>query len=201
MPDEPQFFTQLSSASTGLSPALADVRSHLQNPTTEDNDYITALIKSANTFLSNRVSGGYSIANDTWLTFMSSLPASRITLPKPPLASVTSLKFTTTGGSTATVSSTKYAVHRPTNAPGQIELLTNQSWTTGNIDTSRDWPVKVTHVCGSSTGTPLQVQQAVKLVVGHWYANREAVLKGTISNPIALAVDDLLDSQSYGFYG
>lgn len=36
------------------------------------------------------------------------------------------------------------------------------------------------------------VEQAVLLLVGHWYANREAVVTGTISTAVPLAVDRLL---------
>lgn len=36
------------------------------------------------------------------------------------------------------------------------------------------------------------VEQAVLLLVGHWYANREAVVTGTTSTAVPLAVDRLL---------
>ena len=36
------------------------------------------------------------------------------------------------------------------------------------------------------------VEQAVLLLVGHWYANREAVVTGTNSTAVPLAVDRLL---------
>jgi uncharacterized phage protein (predicted DNA packaging) len=36
------------------------------------------------------------------------------------------------------------------------------------------------------------VRQAVLLLVGHWYANREAVVIGTITAEVPLAVDRLL---------
>ena len=41
-------------------------------------------------------------------------------------------------------------------------------------------------------GLTPDVEQAILLLVGHWYANREAVVIGTISTAIPLAVDRLL---------
>ncbi|CAB3921875.1 head-tail connector protein [Achromobacter mucicolens] len=36
------------------------------------------------------------------------------------------------------------------------------------------------------------VEQAVKLLVGHWYSNREAAVVGAVSNDVALGVERLL---------
>lgn len=41
-------------------------------------------------------------------------------------------------------------------------------------------------------GLTPDVEQAILLLVGHWYANREAVVTGTISTEVPLAVDRLL---------
>lgn len=41
-------------------------------------------------------------------------------------------------------------------------------------------------------GLTPDVEQAILLLVGHWYANREAVVIGTISTAVPLAVDRLL---------
>jgi uncharacterized phage protein (predicted DNA packaging) len=41
-------------------------------------------------------------------------------------------------------------------------------------------------------GLTRDVEQAILLLVGHWYANREAVAIGTIATAMPLAVDRLL---------
>ena len=41
-------------------------------------------------------------------------------------------------------------------------------------------------------GLTPDVEQAILLLVGHWYANREAVVIGTIASDIPLAVERLL---------
>ena len=41
-------------------------------------------------------------------------------------------------------------------------------------------------------GLTCDVEQAVLLLVGHWYANREAVAVGTIATAMPLAVERLL---------
>ncbi|MDD1977125.1 head-tail connector protein [Pseudomonas tussilaginis] len=41
-------------------------------------------------------------------------------------------------------------------------------------------------------GLTPDVEQAILLLVGHWYANREAVVIGTISSAVPLAVERLL---------
>jgi hypothetical protein len=51
------------------------------------------------------------------------------------------------------------------------------------------------HMCG---WVPWTVKQAVLLVVGHWYRNREAV--GTVSTEIELAVKSLLETEGWGSY-
>lgn len=42
---------------------------------------------------------------------------------------------------------------------------------------------------------PDTIRQAVYMLVGHWYENRESVTVGTINSPMALAAEDLLKQE------
>lgn len=42
---------------------------------------------------------------------------------------------------------------------------------------------------------PDTIRQAVYMLVGHWYENRETVTVGTINSPMALAAEDLLKQE------
>lgn len=58
---------------------------------------------------------------------------------------------------------------------------------------------RVTYDAGFTAGTgdeweaPEDIKQAVLLLVGHWFENREAVVVGTITAEVKLGVDALID--------
>jgi len=54
-------------------------------------------------------------------------------------------------------------------------------------------PIKIRYVAGYTT-IPISIKQSMLLLIGHWYANREAVLvgQGTMSKEIEFAVKSLL---------
>lgn len=52
--------------------------------------------------------------------------------------------------------------------------------------------VEVDPVEPDEMGLTRDIEQAILLLVGHWYANREAVVIGTSASDIPLAVDRLL---------
>lgn len=60
--------------------------------------------------------------------------------------------------------------------------------------------VQVVYVAGygAASDVPANVRQAILLQVGHMYANREAVVTGTIATTIPLAVRSLLGASEVG---
>ncbi len=145
---------------------------------TED-DLLDALIETARGYAegyTNRV-----LITQTWKAYLSSWP-STVRLPFPPFQSVTSIEVEGTAF-TAFTASLK-GILEPTLAwpllsasPGADPIVI--TWKTGYGD--------------AVTDVPAQVKQAILLLIGHWYSQREAVLVGVSSAPLPMAVDLLLN--------
>lgn len=159
---------------------------------TED-DLISALITAAREYCEGFT--GRALAAQTLETYPPRFPCeNEIELPCPPLQSVTSVKYTDSDGDETTMTEdTDYIVD--TDSPvGRIVLPYAGTWPTETLYTVN--PIKIRYVAGYET-IPRSIKQAMLLLIGHWYANREAVLvgQGTMSKEIEFAVKALLSMQ------
>jgi uncharacterized phiE125 gp8 family phage protein len=122
---------------------------------------------------------------DAWPT------ASHILLPRPPLQSVTKIEYYDTADVKSTLASTVYAVDA-ISEPGKVWLKYNQSWPTMSLREHN--AICVTYVAGwtNPVDVPQSARQAMLLLIGHWYENRETVLVGAMSKSIEFGVQALL---------
>lgn len=106
--------------------SLAEAKAHLRVVISEDDTYISALIKTARetaesfqhrTYMATE----YQLKLDEWLDVFE--------LPLPPLWGVSSITYVDVGGDTQTLASTVYEVDTTTE-PGEVRLAYNQSWPT-----------------------------------------------------------------------
>jgi uncharacterized phiE125 gp8 family phage protein len=83
--------------------------------------------------------------------------------------------------------------------PGWLQLQDGESWPTHKtaLDAVQ---VEFTAGYGDTADTvPATARQVVKLLLSHWYENREGVLTGTISKPLEFAISSLARSLGTGF--
>lgn len=107
-----------------------------------------------------------------------------------PLASVTSVAYIDTDGVSQTLATSKYDTDFLTE-PGRIALVPSESWPStesGRIDVVT---VVYTAGYGAATAVPPEIKQAIKLIVGHWYLNRESVADVRLL-PVPFAAEVLL---------
>lgn len=121
-----------------------------------------------------------------------------IELPHPPLVSVTSVAYTNTAGSAATVSSADYRVITDA-TPGFIEPAYGDSWPCSSVQ-DISGAVQITYRAGfgNAEDVPSSIKQAMLMLIAHWYTHREAI--GTTTSEIQMAVETLLASEWTGVY-
>lgn len=113
-------------------------------------------------------------------------------LPEAPVASITSIAYVDPDGAGQTLSTDVYEL-RADGLEAAIVLKYNQSWPSIQAGSR----ITVTAVVGFAT-VPADVKHALKLLVGHWFENREAAAIGVSVTGIPHAVDDLLSNHRRG---
>jgi uncharacterized phiE125 gp8 family phage protein len=193
-----------SVAATTLAVTVQDAKLHLNVSSTEDDTLITSQVKAATLLLEQKTSRCF--VTQTRVLKADSfgdcryVQGQRVYPVRSPLKSVSSISYLDSGGATTVMPSSDYVVSTG-DQPGYIAPSYNASWPDVYQQPNS---VTVTYVAGHSTvstGVPENVKQAVRMVVGHWYRNRESVLVGTISKEIEMGVDALLESEMRERYG
>lgn len=174
-----------------------EVRAHIRaaDPS-EDATVIEPLIKAARQYIEKIINR--SLITQTWKLYLTNWPC-EIELRRPPILSVTGITYVDSDGTTQTLATSVYELHTEAE-PGIVCLKYNQSWPSLRGDRNG---ICVTFTAGYGTdGTSVKntIKHAMKLLIGHWYANREAVFTGSISKEIEFAVDALLWSEKWGSY-
>lgn len=169
---------------------LEEAKLHCRVDASEDDDLISGLITSARDWVESF--DNRALITQTWELILDSFPGSDILkLPLPPLQSVSSIKYINDAGIEATFATTDYTVDWRSE-PGRIRLMENESWP--SVDLYIWNGVRIRFICGFglAASVPERYKQAIKLLVGHWYENREQVMAGVTPSEIPFGVKALL---------
>lgn len=183
---------RMFTAPTSEPVTLAEAKAHLRVDIDTDDDLITALIQAAREEFENQTDR--TLFSTTWKLYLEDWPRySYIDLPRAkPLVSVTSVTYTDGDDVTSTFGSGNYVVDA-NRWPGRVHLRDGISWPSGTLAESS--PIAITYVAGySSVATiPQRYKQAILLLVGHWYENRENVMtSGAVPKSLPLAWESIV---------
>lgn len=124
-----------------------------------------------------------------------------IVLPRPPLQSVTSVAYSDSDGNAGTMPSGDYIVDAASE-PGRIILGYGKSWPSATLQPGPS--IVITYVAGygDAADVPQRYKQAIELMAGHFFENREevVVLQGVTIAQIPIGVRALLNIDR-GWYG
>ena len=163
--------------------SLADAKLHLRVDVDTDDDLINAIIKAARQRL--EIDARVALITQTLEMRLDCFPVDGddILLLRPPLQSVTSIKYVDTDGVEQTWSSDDYAADIYS-TPARIRPAYGEVYPTAR---SVNNAVTIRYTAGygdAATAVPDDLLQALKLLIGHFYENREDVITGTIASKL-----------------
>lgn len=175
--------------------SLIEAKLHCRVDVSADDALITALITAARMHVENDTS--IALLSQVWEVMLEGWPRV-LRLPHVPVSEVSSVTYRTADGVTATLASTAYTV-RTGLTP--VCVVFDQS-ALPTVTLANIAPITVRYTAGysSAADVPMPLRQAMLLLIGHWYRNREAV---DVSSMTALpfAVNALLSQYRVNWFG
>ncbi len=148
-----------------------------------ESEHVKGLIRVARAYAES-----YTRRQLVTATYALTLPEfyDEVELPRPPLVSVSSIAYVDENGAPQTLATTVYDVDS-TSDPGVITLADGESWPATKTQPNA---VTITFIAGygGPLDVPENVRHAIKLLVGHFNENSEAVVMPTAQQPVEMPI-------------
>lgn len=163
---------------------LEDAKLFLRVTGDDEDEFIEGLIGQATEFVEAAANiqlceCGYEWRLDSFETYS-------LKVPKGPLLSIDSIVYVDIDGVEQTLAESVYSVDEK-DPTGRIQPAYGESWPSTRVQMNAV-TIAYTAGFGDSDDVPQLAKGAIRLLIGHWYRNREAMLTGTISKEIELGV-------------
>jgi uncharacterized phiE125 gp8 family phage protein len=167
--------------------SLDEAKKHCRiDEETDEDDLLSDLITAAREYCETNQNRVY-ITQTLELT-LDKWPCFPMEIPRPPLAEVISVKYTDKDGVETVWPTTEYIVDTD-NEPGRIALAYGKS--IPSVALAPINGIRMQFIAGSDA-VAKKFKQAMLLLIGYWYANREVAASGSVAKEIDFAVSALL---------
>lgn len=174
---------------------LGEIKTHLRIDAdlTEDDADLTVAIAVAREHIER--TRGLALVTQKWTAWGNSFYEHCIELRKRPIVSIDSVKYLDSNGVLQTLSPTLYQVDTKSFVP-RVMPAYGQCWPTGRLDLNAV-QIDCTFGYGPAAKVPDSIKWAIRLLVGHWYENREESINETFRlGNIPMGVNALLGSDA-----
>jgi uncharacterized phiE125 gp8 family phage protein len=178
-------FLSLVTAPTVEPIDLTLAKLHLKQDVTDDDPLISDYITAARVTVEGTLRR--SLITQTWDYLIDAFPWSSdpLELPRPPLQSVTSITYTDSAGNAAVWPASNYQVDIA-NEPARIAPVVGASWPSVNLRSLNGVVVRIVTGYGLAAAVPWNYRQAMLLLIGHWYENREPIMAQRGVTPVEI---------------
>lgn len=175
---------------------LAEAKLWAKIQITADDALVTSLIPTSRRECENELDRA--LVTQTWKLLLDRFPSEdeTIYLPRPPLVSITHVKYIDSNGTLQTLATTEYTVDA-SKEPGRIVPAYGKSWPATRLVPNA---VEVQFVAGygAAAAVPDGIKSWIKIGVTTAYENREREAAASFS--VLKFVDGLLDPYRWGSY-
>lgn len=153
---------------------VEEAKAHLRVSTGADDALIGSLIAAAREHVEARCRRA--LVTQVWDLYLDAFPAGEeIELAMPPLRAVESVTFFRDDGTSGVMSSLEYVVDA-VGEPGAVVLAKGAGWPSAELRPRNGVRVRFEAGYGGAEDVPRAIRQAVLLIVGALYENREQVI-------------------------
>jgi uncharacterized phiE125 gp8 family phage protein len=173
---------------------LTEAKTHLRVDISTDDTLISTYIAVARDYVERTCRPRLALLTQTWRYISDEWPESdTIELRPYPLQSVVSITYTNSAGVTATFPSASYLVDT-SSEPGRVRLKAAASWPSTTLQEINGLAIEFDAGFGDAgSDVPTPLRQAILMLVGHWYENREPMLTtGVFGSQLEFAVKALV---------
>lgn len=188
--DRPVVAFEVVTAPASEPVTLAEAKLQCRVTSTDEDDLLTSLIQVARELV--EIHTERALITQTRRIWLDRFPmecGQFLEIPFRPIASISSVMYRDTAGDWQTWSTDDYVTDL-VSAPARIQPVY------GGMYPVTQWQmnsVKVQFVCGAASGSvPAAAKHAMKLLIGHWYENREAI--GKVGGEIDLSYWSLVNA-------
>jgi len=150
-----------------------EAKAHLRVDISDDDTLIDGLITAARVHVEQHLKRA--LVTQTWDLVLDGFPGREARLPLPPLASVTSVTYTDDEGGAGSVDAGEYVVDTD-REPGRVVLKSGGTWPAVTLREAAGVRVRFVAGYGNAAAVPGPIKQAILLLVGTLYENREDTL-------------------------
>jgi uncharacterized phiE125 gp8 family phage protein len=187
---------RLITAPAGEIVPLSEMKIHLRVDIDDDDILIDQQQAAAREFLEG-IFLNRALLTQTWELVLDAWPGGdEIAIPRPPLQSVTSVKYYDEDSVESTLSSSSYIVDNASE-PGRLVLKASADWPSVNLQVVNGIVIEFVAGFGDADDVPEVYKQALKLMVGDMYENREDTLiaQGVSVSTIPFGVKRMLQGK------
>ena len=165
--------------------SLSEAKEHSRITGTDEDELITTFIEAAREYCEEYQNKAY--ITQTWDLSLDEFPDSPYSLPKPPLQSISSIKYYDQDGTEYEFNASDYLVDTAS-VKGRISLAYGKSWPSVTLQPMNG--VIIQFIAGygdAGSDVPKRIRNAIKVLVEQIYENREATdIKEHLEIPFAV---------------